>query len=357
MSKDLALKSICPHQIVGEWLAIDSNRRTLRPVRYPSSSHIKIVLNGLDIPSEGIHSSVSVLGQAQGSFEIHPYNNQLKISVDSGPVQLIVLPSGNNISSKRIVQFLNDSLSGARASESNGRIKIETISRGSEANLTFQGGSAHSVLGFPASRHYQGSEVIPSWKLVKGDDPYNPYSKYIAFSNPVKGSSEDIFEVSYFTSRQDCRRCSGLGYENDFRHDVYGDPVMVTGVDLLAQEVEKIVFTLKGSNIFYTWYGTSLNDLIGSKIDRTGSLIENMILSSISSTLDKFKNIKMQQAQLQPVRDQEYFLKVKSIRVNQDDFDPTIFRVNIEIQNRAGEVDLISKNLAILNEHGYEYVR
>jgi len=128
----------------------------------------------------------------------------------------------------------------------------------------------------------------------------------------------------------------------------------VRGVDLLVQEVEKIVFTIRGSNIFYSWYGTTLSDLVGQKIVGSGQLVESQLVTEIALTLDRYRDVKIQQSKLQPVTDQEFLMRIKNIEVRQDDVDSTIFRIRVDLQNRSDQVDQIQKTLIINNIDGFE---
>lgn len=347
MAKDLLLKHVCPHFVVREWLAINDDRKVIDTVRLPSSSSVQVRANGILIPNGGLTSPVSIASRNAQPFAItRNTNDQLRFTVNEGTLQTVFLPTGQNVTASLIVEAINAQAQGLVAEESSGRIRLTTDTTGEETTLYLQGGSSHETLGFTASRFYRGRTIFPGWNLTRRPNTVDPLERRIEFSSPVR-ADDDIFEVSYFTRRQECRRCSGLGIENDIRFDERGDPIFVTGIDLLAQEVEKITFTIRGSNVFYNWYGTSITDLIGTKIIRGGSLIESQLVTEISNTLENFRSVKQQQAGLQPVGDQEYFQRVRNISVVQDANDPTVFRIRIEIQNAADEVAQLQQNLVL----------
>jgi hypothetical protein len=347
MAKDLLLKHLCPHYVVMEWLAIETDRQSLNTVRLPSASQVKIEVNGIEVPKAGLKAPVSIATRKSQPFTItRNVNDELRLTVNSGSLQTIFLPSGQNVTASLIVNAINEQAVGVVATSNFGQIRLTTDTAGQDATLYLRGGSSHETLGLVDTRFYRGKTIIPAWNLVRRPDTVDPLERFIQFESPVR-AADDVWEVSYFTRRQECRRCASLGIENDIRFDSRGDPQFATGIDLLAQEVEKITITQKGSNVFYNWYGTSIVDLIGSKILRGGSLIEQQLVSEISGTLERLRNVKNQQAALQPVGDQEFFQRVQSLSVLQDDVDPTVFRIRIEIQNASGEVAELRQNLVL----------
>lgn len=347
MAKDLLLKHVCPHYVVREWLQIESDRRTLNTVRLPSSQAIRLEVNGIEVPKAGLAAPVSVAGTLRQPFEIvRNVNDVLRLTVDDESLQIIYLPVGTQVSAKVVVEAINEQAVGFEATTNFGRIRLTTESVGSESTLYLQGGNGHETLGLAATRFYRGRDIIPGWDLVRTPNTVDQRERQVKFRSQLK-SSDDILEVSYFTRQQECRRCSGLGIENDIRFDDRGDPIFVTGIDLLAQEIEKISFTIRGTNIFYDWYGTSITALIGSKIVRGGSYLETQLVNEIGNTLERFRSVKNQQARLQPVTDQEFFQRVKTLSVVQDPQDPTVFRIRIEIQNAANEVAELTQNLIV----------
>lgn len=343
MAKDLALKQICPHFITGEWAAIDRrSRQVIRPVMpVTATTQVGVTVNGQDVPSSGLFSGITITALQKPPFHIiQGVNDVFKIR-GHAPV---TLPPGHHVTARSVVQALQQGFPHLRV-DAPGHIQITAVSP-EEEEIFLDGGTAHETLGFPLYRQYVSRVVVPGWTLQKPPNHPDPEERYIVFKEPLK-SQDDIIELSYFTKRENCRRCQGLVTEHDFRYDSKGDPIFTGGLPLLVQEVEKLVFTIKGSNIFYTWYGTSISDLIGSKIVRGGRFIETQLASEISGALATYKNIKEQQARYQPVSEQEALLRVQNIEVQQDQFDPTYFRVTIALQNRASELDVITKTIVL----------
>jgi phage baseplate assembly protein W len=187
---------------------------------------------------------------------------------------------------------------------------------------------------------------VPGWEIIKDKNNMDPHARVIRFHEPLR-TDDDIFEVSYHTVRGVCRRCMGLGIENDFRHDRKGDPIFVENQRLLLQEVEKIVFTVKGSNLFHRWYGTSISELIGTKIVGGGQYVETQLVTEVSDALERYKQIKEQQSRYQPVSRKEMLQRIVSIEVKQDKYDATVFDVSIVLESQSGELEQITDTLLV----------
>ena len=55
--------------------------------------------------------------------------------------------------------------------------------------------------------------------------------------------------------------------ENDLIVDTNGDFALTEGIDLLNQGISKILVTERGHNLYFSAYGSGLQDLIGTNID------------------------------------------------------------------------------------------
>jgi len=347
MSKDLRIKNVCPHQVIEEWLAIDTDRQTLRTVRYPSSSQVKMLWNRTLVPKQGLYSTVEVTGLQIEPFEIETGDNDtLSFSVDGGITQTITLPTGTAVTAASVVRSINGNASGIVATVTGGRVTLRHDRSNAQSTFKFEGGNGHTTLGFSELRFYRSRQIIPGWEIIGEANNVDPTARVIRF-NEALHTDDDIFEVSYFTVRGVCRRCQGLGVENDFRHDRQGNPVFVQNQRLLLQEVEKIIFTIRGSNVFHNWYGTSLADLIGTKIVGGGRYLETQLVSEISNAIDKYQQIKDQQGRFQPVTRRELLQRVVSVNVAQDSKDPTVFFVDMVLESQSGELEQIQDTIVL----------
>lgn len=347
MSKDFKLKNKCPHFVMGEWLAPNEDRKTLEPIKNPSSNQVEVYINGNQIPKRGLYSSLSISTRVSQPFEISSNKNKVEFSINGGADQTVDLPTGNNVSADQIADAIEEGSEKLEVESSNGKVvlEVEESVNKVQKSLFLKGGSAHSSLGLPERRFYKNRKVHPGWGIVRDEDQFGQLDKKIVFEESLK-AIDDVIEVSYYTRQRDCRRCGGLGIEDDIRHDQSGDPVFIRNEGLLLQEVQKIVFTRKGSNVFFKWYGTSLYESIGEKIIEGGSALRSQFLAEISNVLERYRQIKTQQANVQPVTNEEFLLQVDNINIEQG-VDPTVFRIEIDLVNRNNEVKNISKKVAI----------
>lgn len=350
MSKDLRLKHTCPHLVSCEALALDADRRTLRTVQPPSSNAVLVYINGQFVPRTGVFSRIEVTSLIPQPYLIEASDNDVvSISVNDGPTQTVTLPTGVAVSAEDIATVLDDNLTGVTVHAEKGRIVFLHEQAGPNTTLAMKGGSAHATLGLKELRVYRGRQVLPGWTLIRDPRSPVPTDRVIYFNEALK-AQDDIIEVTYTTQRSLCRRCNGLGLENDFRYDQVGEPLFVENQILLLQEVEKIVFTIKGSNVFHTWYGTSLFNLIGSKIGAGGQILEAQLITEIQTALENYQNIKDRQALSQEVTALEQLRRIVSIEVRQDPRDLTVFRVSVALENRAGRIEQFEDTLIVVNQ-------
>ena len=191
-----------------------------------------------------------------------------------------------------------------------------------------------------------------------------PVSAYSVATNPslsgdvnykklklaVKDPSLDpYFEVNYNTFVSYCPKCSGSGYTDDITDDGAGDLSVITSSGLLAQSVEKVIVTKIRSNKYSVWVGTSLHDLVGSKISNF-STISTEIKNDIRAALGNLQRYQVEQMQLNnKVDPTEVFGSILSIDVNQNSADPTIVEVLVRYTSRSGKVSDYTQLLQLSN--------
>lgn len=357
MTRDLEIRHPCPHRVRGEWVAIDPDLQTIRPLEIPSSSDVVLKRNGFEVPRAGVFSPARTRSTRPGPFEIiRGQNDEFKFSLSEGATVTVTLPPGPSVRLETIARVLRAETSGIRVDLDENGLLVRTDNAGPSAHLMLEGGSAHETLGFPSRRHYNGRQVFPGWSLVKRTGSVIPQDRVIVFDRPVD-SDDNIYEVNYTTRQQDCRRCQGIGVENDFRYDANGEPITVDNEALLLQEVQKITFTIKGSNVFERWYGTSLIDMIGSKVSPVGNVVESQMAAEISNALEAWRNQKEQQSAVQDVTQRELLANVPELRVVQDDDDPSTFDVFVTVQNAAGEQRRFSSTVLTQNRQDeFEFI-
>jgi hypothetical protein len=351
MSKDFKLKHTCPHFVMGEWLAIGQDRRTLTPVTDPSSTQtVELFVNGHRIPKQGLYSDVSVRSQKGQPYTFPEDQNEFTLSVNNGPSQTVSFEENKPLSGQHVSQRLSRQVEGVDASIDDMGHLVLSVSQsvGRQESLFLRGGSGHPSLGLKDRRYYQNKKVTPGWEWIERTTLQGQQRKAVRFEEPLR-STEDIIELSYYTRQSDCRRCQGQGIEDDIRFDRRGDPVFVEDEELLLQEVQKVTFTVKGTNVFYQWYGTSLMDAIGTKVLPGGDVLEEELTSEIVNALNRYRDVKQQQSSIQPVSDEEFLLRINTIQVEQG-ADPTVFNVDIDIQNRDRSTQTISKKIVVSDD-------
>jgi hypothetical protein len=353
MSFDRQINQICTHEVVEEALFLSPDRVTVRPLRPISNSNsVKVRINGVaDILPVGLNTPAIGKGALPGPFNIRPgVNDQLVVSVNAGPDQVVTVPSGREVSAKSLAQALTGLVSGVvfETTRKN-QIQIKSYKLGKASQIMFKSGSTVAgTLGLQLNKAYRGQQVFPAWSLVHDPNTLRDRpTRLIVFDEPIDGTN-DYLELNYSTIRQECRRCGGAGVENDWRFNGQGEVIKVRDGDLLIQESLKITYTVKGTNPFHSWYGTLLLDMIGKKMSDRG-LVQNLILSDIQDAFRRWQSIKKQQEQTvgQFVSDEEYPFRLLVVNLEPDASDPTILYINAQIQSRSSRPVQVTRGLKL----------
>jgi hypothetical protein len=340
MSFDRKIDQVCTHRVVEEALFLNNDMQTLRPLRPIAAAVSTMVrLDGvIDVPSQGVLLPAQVFCAKPGPFNIvQGVSDRLILSIDGGPDQIIIAKAGTKITPKDLVRNLNLSISDGFFDLVNNQILLCTGSVGRFSNLRIQDGSTLApILGLNQNRVFRGLKSIPGWSIVRDHNTLDDLpTRLIVFDQPLKGFS-DYIELTYTTVRTECRRCGGVGVENDWIYGKQGDTIEVRDEALLLQEVLKLMFTLRGSNPFHSWYGTFLVDTIGKKIT-AGNLVQNLIVNEITTAFGRWQSVKKQQEESvgQFVSDREFPFQLLNVTVEQSTQDPTVIFVNATVQNRS----------------------
>lgn len=342
MSFDRKIDWVCPHTVAEEALFVASDKTTVRPLRPISSANsVRVRLNGTAfIPSEGI--SVPAMAQAErtGPFNIRQgVNDTLVVTVGSQAPQTIVAAPGEGLTSAQVAERLSVHLSGASVGLTpKRRLHIQTHDHGKAATLMIRstGSTMASTLGLLTDRQWRGKQPVPGWSLISDPNTLaDRPTRLIVFDEPLRGF-RDYVELNYATIRQECRRCGGLGVENDWRYSTRGNVVEVRDEALLIQEVQKFIYTLKGSNPFHVWIGTEILNMVGRKISDRG-LVQNFVVTDIREAFRRWQSVKRQQEDTvgQFVSDEEFPFNLLSVTLDQSQTDPTVVFVKVVVQNRS----------------------
>lgn len=353
MSYDRRLEQVCPHRIVGEGLFLNSDRQTIRPLR-PIASAVSVTVRfnaEVDVPAVGYATPAIAKGSLPGPFSVSSGANLLVVSVNGGPDQTIAAPVGNLMNAKSLCLALTTAARGLLSFKPTSRLQVQvsTSMRGPSARILFKEGSTLApTLGLVLGKVYRGVEIYPPWSLINDPNTLSDRpSRFIVFDRAIE-STTDFVEIGYTTVRQECRRCGGVGVENDWQYTSAGGLIKVRNADLLSQEVLKITYTEKGSNQFHPWYGTGLLEAIGKKLTDQG-LVQNLILSDLQDAFRRWQSIKKQQEEAlgQFVSDEEYPFRLMVVNLRQDPSDPTVIFVDAFVQSRSNEPLQISRGLVL----------
>lgn len=353
MSYDRQLDQICTHGVVEEALFFGSDRRTIVPLRpVGAAASVRVRLNGeVMVPPWGYHTPAIAKGSKRGPFTITSgVNDQLVIGMDGQSDRAITTPPGNLVREDILVRQLNTALGKSVFSVGSGRrVQLRSEHIGPDAALVIRASSTLAgTLGLLTDRYWRGRTVCPNWSLVRNPNTLSDRpSRFLIFDSPLKGT-QDYVEISYTTIRQECRRCGGLGVENDWRYGRTGEVGQVRDEALLLQECLKAVYTVQGSNIFHTWYGSHIINTIGRKLSSTG-LVQNLIVTDIQESFRRWQLVKKKQEEEvgQAVSDAEYPFRLMGINLEQSQRDPTIIYVSVTVQNRSSQPIQIDRGLKL----------
>lgn len=339
MSRDVQLAFSCPHVIGEERVALGSDRRTLytsKPINGPSLLRVQ-ANDGTDVsPYTGLVTLASVKSYRREPYKVTLANRTLVVVSQLGAAT-VTLPQGY-LSAARVVDTLNAGAGSLIvATSSQGYVTVTDKGNPGPASRVQLSGSALEALGFDLQSGAKGRTVVPPWKLysrnvVNPQDAVDSLGYYVGFDAPV--AQNPYFTVTYPVAPNLCLRCLTTEVENDYRFDAQGEALVVRDANLLYQSVLKYLLTNIQSNMYHTWYGSTLKSLIGTKVLGGTS---SGIRQSVSTALSTFKALQDAQAKYQRITAKERLFAVDSIAVSQSPADPTVFYVQVEVRNYANE--------------------
>lgn len=351
MSIDRQLDQLCTHQVVEEFLFVQGDRQTVKPLRPISSADSVVVrVNGLvDVPSFGLQIAARVVGTREGPFKITSGNNQLVVQVNNDPPQTVSLPSSAQVSASRLADALTAALPGLTFFTERNRIGVQSIISGKDATFKFLPTSTlTATLGLTTNRIYRGKDTFSGWTLISEPGTVTQRPRRLVYFDDALQAQSNFVEVNYTTVREECRRCGGLGVENDWSYGSDGKVTTIQDSALLLQELLKITYTIRGSNPFHSWYGTTLIERIGAKNAASG-VLQNAITSDIYTAFNRWQSVKKAQEEevRQAVSDEEYPFRLVGVRLEQSQKDPTVLFVNVDVQNRSFKSFTVSRGLRL----------
>jgi phage baseplate assembly protein W len=350
MSFDRKIDQVCQHRVVEEALFLNTDMQTVRPLRpIASAVSTEVRFDGVtSVPSQDISLPAEALSGKAGPYTItQGVTDRLIVNIDGGEDQTIVVQSGKKLSTKSLVLNLNQSLRDGSVEEVGGRVRFRSGRNGKTSFLHIKPGSTlTSVLGMVEDRVFRGLKSVPGWSIVRDPSTLDDRpTRLIVFDQPLKGFA-DYVELNYVTIREECRRCGGVGVENDWVYGHHGNTIEVRDEALLLQEILKIMFTVQGSNPFNPWYGTGLTDSIGSKLL---GMVQNLIVTEVTTAFSRWQSIKKQQEEAvgQFVSDREFPFQLLNVQVEQSTQDPTVIFLTSTIKSRSGSPVQIERGIRL----------
>lgn len=186
-------------------------------------------------------------------------------------------------------------------------------------------------------------DPIVGFDLVRDNSKLSPEWRKLVFRRERK-STTDYVEISYFVTAFNCRRCQGLTLYDDISFTNTGQIRRVNGAYKLAQDMEKILYTVLQTNPFHLWYGTGLLPMIGQG-DRNRSLLLGRMQREVYNAFTNLKNLQLQQAQYMRVPISEILNEVVSVTVTPSSVDPTSFAIDIVAIAMSGDGIEITKKV------------
>ena len=339
MSYDVQLGFPCPHVIGEESVPLGADRRTLytsKPIS--GASFLRVVANDTYTvsPFTGYVTAASVVSARREPYRVTPVNNTLTILSQMGQITL-TLPIGY-LSAAQVTTAINKVASSLVAVTSpNGYLTLTDQGPPGAKSRVQLSGTALSALGFDQQSASKGKILVPSWRLysrnaINPEDSVDSLGYYIAFDQPVKSGM--YFTVTYTVAPNLCLRCLTTEVENDYRFDSQGNTMVVRDENLLYQSVLKVILTDIRSNIYYSWYGSTLSSLIGSKV-LGGSAAG--IRQSVTTALTTFQNLQNSLAKYQQITPKERLFAVDGVGVTPSSTDPTVFLIEVNVRNYSGD--------------------
>ena len=344
MSRDVQLAFPCPHIIGEERVALGSDRRTLYTSKPISGATLLRVVADDTYPVSpftGFVTTASVKSYRREPYRITQVTKTLTVTSQLGTAT-VTLPTGY-LSAAQVIAAINTAASRlVTPTNANGYVTITDAGDPGAGSRVLLSGTALEPLGFDGQSGDKGKVVVPPWRLysrsvVNPEDAVDSLGYFIRFDAPVKTGM--YFTVTYPVAPDLCLRCLATGVENDYRFDTQGAAMMVSDENLLYQSVLKVILTEIRSNIYYPWYGSTLSNLIGSKV--VGGTTAG-IRQSVSQALTMFQNLQMAQAKYQRITAKERLFAVDAISVNQSPKDPTVFLIEVDVRNYSSEPISIS---------------
>lgn len=353
MSLEIQIGFPCPHYIIEETVPLDIDKRTvLSKSPVASEPSVRMLINNqYYVPSSGLYSQAFLTSSKKGPYRVEkcvgllgPDANLLIVETPSGKFE-IRLPISNRLSLKDLQKALRLSVlyDYVEITEYQGAIALKEKQELGTLSWIRVSGKGAEALGF-VQRGSRGQELYPGWKLIKEEtiipsatNPRAASARKVVFNKPVRGNPE--IKLSYTTIPSLCRRCRATYVENDYRFGFTGEVKTIENENLLLQACLKSILTDKGSNPFHVSYGSKIQSRIGQKlVGASASLIKEDVVRALRTV----QNLQSKQREFQTVTSKELLVRISSVDVRPDPSDPTLYYVDVIVQNGSNQPVSIS---------------
>jgi len=354
MSYDFALEKPCPHEVLFETGTLDSvTGDVIRFQRPPANQAITLYVNGVSVPPTGLYSFAELpFSQPEPYRILAGQSDLIYVSVGSDIPRLVSLITGHTVKAKDLARDLEVKIPELSIFVENKHVVFSTTEPVNGKAFTFHDPrwtdktsslpttarvlGAYKALGIVPGRVASGRKLFPAWSLVKDPTSSLDASRMIQLESPLLNRTP-IIQLNYVTAPQDCRRCFGIRIEFDYSilNNTYET---IVDADLLAQEVDKFLFTRLGSHWKWPWLGSKLLDRIGGKGSTAAGNINALLTMDIAQAFATYQNIKNQQDSrfpFQQVSDAEYPRNIDNILVQSPVDDPTVAIITADVITRS----------------------
>lgn len=178
-----------------------------------------------------------------------------------------------------------------------------------------------------------------SLNLYVDENSVSPKRQKFIFNIPQ--AADDIIEVSYTSPASYCQKCFGTGLVYDYQVKMDGSGYKkVTGISKLRQDCLKSILTVRESNPFHTWVGTSIESLVGNKFN---DIMLFDLKREIGSVLSNLREAQIKQSSYQTVTKEETLKSVDNISVIRDTVDPTLLLIEVDVTSLSGQTVSITQ--------------
>lgn len=182
-----------------------------------------------------------------------------------------------------------------------------------------------------------------AWGVMDDPEAIRPDRRSkIVFKNPVY-LRDVVIEAAYTTTPAYCHKCGGTSLVPDVTIGQSGAFTQVTKRKKMVQKALKFLLTSKCA--FYPNLTCQLREYVGRKFGYT--LTADDVTFEVQGTLANMKAVQALQANYQRLDAEEILRSVEGVDTIQDQNDPTVIRVAVDVTSPAGTRDQVNVGLRV----------